>query len=177
MLRRIAVIALCLLPAAAQDAAKPIDPKKRAAIEEMITLINLQDQQRQVLDQVKQVIGKQIQESFTRDVSQSGGNPELIMPEFKAFLDRVYERMSLRLSWEKMRPEYVHLYDETFSLDELTAIVDFYKTPGGKALLVKMPAVLSRGIALGQKMMAGFDQEIAPLAAEFAETVKKKVPK
>lgn len=53
-------------------------------------------------------------------------------------------------NWARMEPEYIKIYQETFTAEEVEGLNAFYATPLGQAVIVKMPLVLQRSMALGQ---------------------------
>jgi hypothetical protein len=55
------------------------------------------------------------------------------------------------LSWEAIEPEMIKLYTDTFSEDELKAIVQFYQTPAGQKAIKTLPELMSRGAEIGQR--------------------------
>ncbi len=74
-----------------------------------------------------------------------------------------------RMSWEKMRPVYVKMYSETFSGEEIDGMLAFYQSPAGRAVLEKMPQLVSKIMALAQSQMAGLMPEIERLVKEPAK--------
>ena len=52
-------------------------------------------------------------------------------------VDKLLVQIQDRFSWEKMKPEYVRLYDEVYSDAEISGILAFYKSPAGQAYLTK----------------------------------------
>ena len=46
-----------------------------------------------------------------------------------------------QLDWKALGPAIIDIYAQTFTEPELDAIVTFYKTPAGSALLDKMPQI------------------------------------
>lgn len=61
--------------------------------------------------------------------------------------------MREEMSWQKMKPQYVQLYVETFDQEEVDGLLAFYASPTGQALLNKMPLVLQKSMALSQSLM------------------------
>ena len=99
--------------------------------------------------QVKGLVRKQLEDSLLKEMSKQG-DPSLIQADYRVFLDKVFNLMTERLAWERMRSEYVALYVDTFTSEEIRDMLVFYKTPSGKAMLMKMPTVAARGIVLGR---------------------------
>ena len=70
------------------------------------------------------------------------------------------------------------LYVETFSTQELIAIIRFYRTPEGATLLSKTPTLLTRSIAVAQKKAVTIATEVTDtpqqeLKAEYIQKAKE----
>ena len=70
---------------------------------------------------------------------------------------------SVKTLLDKIRPQLVKLYGETFSAEEIDNILTFYQSPAGHALLDKRPVIMSKTIAL--------------LMPEIQRLVKETIPK
>ena len=57
------------------------------------------------------------------------------------------------MSWTKLRPVYIRIYQETFTQEEVNAITAFYKTPAGAASIDKMPVVMQKSMVESQALM------------------------
>jgi hypothetical protein len=57
------------------------------------------------------------------------------------------------LSWEKMKPDLVKTYSETFTEAEVLGIVAFYESPAGQAFVNKMPLLMQKSMASTQERM------------------------
>lgn len=73
-------------------------------------------------------------------------------------------------NWQVLKPEFVRLYVETFTQEEIDGISEFYRTPVGAALIAKMPLLQSRSIEITQNRLASFIPRIqAAVAAAIAD--------
>jgi len=77
------------------------------------------------------------------------------------------------MSWEKMEPEYIKLFSEVYTEDELKAIVEFYKTPAGQSMLKKQPLLMQKSMVISQKQMQALMPEIQKMSQEFKDSIKK----
>jgi len=167
-----AIVTLLACSLAAQErAARPADPAKLAAIEDMLNVLKMEQQQEQAIGQVRTAFMQQIE----REIQSHGpfDSPEF-NAEFKRFQDKLFDLILTRMSWAKIKPEYVKLYDETFTIEELKGITAFYRTPAGKAFVDKLPVVTQKAIELGQRVVSAAAPDIEHLTEEFMERLKKK---
>ena len=56
-------------------------------------------------------------------------------------------------AYKKLEPDYIALYKNTFTEEEVKGMIDFYGTPAGKAMVDKMPKVMDQTVALLQQHM------------------------
>jgi hypothetical protein len=82
----------------------------------------------------------------------------------------VAEFVMKKMSWDTMKADYIKLYDDTYTEDEISGILMFYQSAPGQAMLTKSPALMTNTMALVQKRMA----EIKP---ELEELIKKSMAK
>lgn len=113
-----------------------------------------------------------MEESFRNQLSKYEDAAKY-QPELHRFGDQMFNLIADRMSWEKMKPKFVAIYDETFTKQELEDIIVFYKTPSGQHLLQKMRGLISKGSQVGQTQMSDALAEIQRLTADFIENLKK----
>ena len=61
--------------------------------------------------------------------------------------------MREEVSWEKMKPDLVKTYSETFTEAEVLGIVAFYESPAGQAFVAKMPLLMQKSMLATQERM------------------------
>src|ERR1035437_650897 len=67
--------------------------------------------------------------------------------------NRMMEMMAQELSWNKMKDDYIALYAETFTEDEMKGMIAFYKSPAGQAFTKKHPELSKRSMELSRKLI------------------------
>lgn len=59
------------------------------------------------------------------------------------------------LGWETLKPEYIRIYRETFTEEELQDLTAFYESPTGRMLIQKTPQLENKmGAVMDQRMKA-----------------------
>ncbi|MBS1169085.1 MAG: hypothetical protein H6R01_3 [Burkholderiaceae bacterium] len=71
-------------------------------------------------------------------------------------------------SWDKLKPVYLKIYQESFTQEEIDGLIAFYQSPAGVALVNKMPIVM-------QKSMAATQAQLAPMMAKMKAALDKAV--
>ena len=105
-------------------------------------------------------------ERIVQNAMQQAMAGKAITPEQQRIMDtvpaRLFSIMRSELSWDKLEPEYVRLYTETFDQSEIDGLIAFYQSSAGQAYLSKMPTVMQKSVAIGQMHM----QAVAPKMRE-----------
>jgi hypothetical protein len=126
----ILVLVLCLPLTARADEAS-----QRAKAKQMLVVLHVESQVQQAAADMQLRISAIFEKEF-------GSNPA---PENKAKLADAEKKISQlieeKLSWKVLEPSFVEVYAKAFTEQEMDQIIAFYKTPGGTALIQKMPAI------------------------------------
>ncbi len=128
---------------------------KKTQIEELLGLLNIDKMTEQALAQLPQQI---------KSMAPSG-DPGMA----QEFLDKMTPIIRDRMSYAKLRPEYVRIYSEVLTEDEVSASLRFYKSPEGQSLLKKMPQLMNRSMEVGQKAFADLMPEIQRVMQELKD--------
>ncbi len=81
--------------------------------------------------------------------------------------------VSKELNWEKLKVPIINIYAESFTAEELEAMIKFYESPVGKKLLEKQPEMQQKTMQLMQTIMMKLMPEMEKIAKDFAEKQKK----
>jgi hypothetical protein len=76
------------------------------------------------------------------------------------------------MSWKKMEPEFITLFSSVYTVEELKAIVAFYKSPAGQSMLRKQPILMKRSMEIAQSKIQGLLPELKKMTEDFAISVK-----
>jgi uncharacterized protein len=133
---------------------------KEAKIERLLTVMNADNMIDQMFEQIKAMTAAQV---------PPGSTPEQIA-QARQVQTKILDLVKARISWEKMRPQYVKLYAETFSDEEISGMLAFYGSPAGRAMLDKMPALVTKIMEVAQGQM----KDVLP---EIQRIIRESVPK
>lgn len=138
---------------------------KTAKIEEMFRVTKIDRLQDQMMEQVRGALG------------QMFDNPNVsaeVKASRKELEDEVWAIIKKRISFDKIKADFVRIYSETFTEEEVDSIVTFYKTPGGQAMLEKFPVLTRKGMEIGIAQMKDAGPEIQATVEKFVERHKPK---
>ena len=153
--------------------AATVDPKKAAAIEEIFRLTKPETLIQGALEQYKAAFHQAATQGFTQE-TRKFDDPVKYQPDFNRFEQRIFALLSQRLNWQKIKPQFVQVYADTFSLDELSGLSAFYRSSTGQAYINKMPSLMAKFGAIGQQQMVGAGPEIQKMTNDFMTDLKKR---
>lgn len=155
------LISIWALPAQAQEAQSPADDARIDRLLEVTraramldaTLPQIEASQRQMLAQM--TAGREL------DAAQQQRIDSLLASSSSA--------VRKALSWENLAPVYRDIYRQTFTGEDIDAIIAFYESPAGQRMLEKMPALMQNTMTAMQRLIVPMLQQMErDLAAEVS---------
>jgi hypothetical protein len=165
-MKRLAVV-LCLLLCLPLTA-RADDATKRAKVQEMLDLLHLD----RTLDQLMNIMKQQAIAASNAKLNQEHASGEQ-KARADAFQSKLFDFIQSNLSWKAMEPDYVKLYAENFTEEEIDAMTAFYKSPAGVSMIAKTPELTRQSTALAQKKMLDLLPQIQQMIQDYASTAGK----
>lgn len=139
-----ALLALILVPLACADEATKV-----AKVEELFKAMNVAEQQKQMMAQMSKMVINQVKDALT-----SQGTSAEAIAKAQEKQKRIFALIEQKTSWENMKPVFLKAYTDTFTEPEIDGILAFYKTPSGRAMVEKQPALNGKIMTNVQGLMA-----------------------
>ena len=133
---------------------------KTAKIERLLVITKASAMMDQMFDQMKGMMAQQTPAEMTPEQRAS----------YQKGQAKVMDLVKDTISWDKMRPQYIKLYSETFTEPEIDGMLTFYESPSGKAVLDKMPVLMQKSMTLASAQM----QDVVPKIQEIIRDSLKK---
>lgn len=146
----------CALPVGAQELSK------QAKIERILDLTNSQAMIERTFDQITSMIDSQMKAQMPNASSEA-------MARTQEIQKKLMDLMKSRFSWEKMRPEFVRIYGETYSDEEIDGLLAFYQSAAGQGFIRKSPELTQKILAVSQSQLGDLMPEIQRITKEAAE--------
>ncbi len=140
------ILALILAPLACAD-----QTTKVAKVEQLLTVMNVEQQQKEIMGQMWQMVKSQLM--------QTGGSQE-DTAKLEAVQKRLFALIQEKTSWQNMKPVYIKVYSETFTETEIDGIIAFYKSPAGQAMVQKTPTLMQKTMTAMQGVMSDIMPQI-----------------
>jgi len=158
MRRSLVLMAVCLALAAGFVNAQ--ETPRRALAEELMNLINMRENMEKVYAMLKQMIPAQMER--TAQATGQPGVPANASPR----MEKMMALITQELSWDKLKDDYITIYADTFTDEELKGIIAFYKSPVGQAFIQKQPELMKRSMEVTQKVMIQLMPKIQAIMKE-----------
>lgn len=136
-----------------------------ALAEQLLTMMDVQKNMEQSLEMVKQMQAAQLQQ-----MEVSADKVEKVQSMTEQMMDMIAEEMS----WDKLKDDYVSVYVDIFTEEELKGIIEFYETPIGQKFIKKTPELMKRSMEVSQKQMVILMPKIQAMTKEMIEKWKKE---
>jgi len=167
MNRSFAILALALmLPLAA----RADDASQHARAQELVTILHSD----RMVTQISGAILKQVSDA-AKQVTGSNPSPEN-QTKLTDFNKKATDLVNAQLSWDVMGPQIVNIYAKSFTEEELTSIVNFYKSPAGTAFLAKAPDINQQLQQLAQPKLATLQTQLREAFEEFRKNAAPSGP-
>jgi uncharacterized protein len=160
----VATLALLGLQPAFADDAKPTEESIKHLFETMGTSHLIDD-----------MVG-QMDKTMRASVREGMHGQTLNAEQQKIFDDMMTKLMSMmkeQIDWSAMEPLMVRVYRDTFTQQEVDAMVRFYSSPAGRSVSRKLPVAMQESMQLMHERMQGLIPRIGQLEKDTAQRMKE----
>jgi len=160
----VAVLLLCMGRVSFADEAS-----KRAKIDEMFTLMQMQRTLDQLAEQQAAQM-KKVMPALLQGQNISADDQKTV----DAFMDRLSGMVRDSISWEKLKPQYVDLYAKTYDETTVDGMLAFYRSPAGQTMVAKQPELISQSQSITQAQLMELQPKMRAAFAEFMGKMGQK---
>jgi hypothetical protein len=83
------------------------------------------------------------------------------------FTDEMTAFMNKYMPLESFKSQFVKIYAETFTENELKQLIDFYSSPIGKKVIDKIPALMQKGMTMSQMTLKDHFDELQSIVGKY----------
>ncbi len=156
-------------------AAETVSTSRRALAEELLNVMKIREQIEKSSVMIRKMMPAQT-EKMMQTMGPTNAVSNAAMSNMATHQDKVMEMVTQEMSWDKIKEDYITLYAETFTEEEMQGLIAFYKTPAGVAMLVKQPELMQRTMEMSQKMMLRIAPKIQEMTQEMMKNMKPVKP-
>ncbi len=148
-------------------AAAPSD----AALRELLVVTDAKG----LLDGAMAQMDAVIQQSIQKGLGDTEVTPE-VQRSLDAMRGEIVAMMRQQMRWELLEPQYMDIYRQSFSQDEVDGMLRFYKSEPGRAVIAKMPLVMQHTMQMVQQMMADTMPKVREITQRTMAEIKAQDP-
>jgi hypothetical protein len=165
MKRWIAV--LVVMMAVAPCCARADGAAKQAKVHELLVTMHMDH----TVDSMMHSIAKQLFE--VPDANRLTPAQQKLTQNFQ---DRAMKIVSDRVGWKAVEPDYVKLYENTYSEQEIDGMLAFYKSLAGQAMLAKAPQLSAGVMQIVHSHMGDYQPKMQALQDEYMKQMTAAIP-
>jgi hypothetical protein len=151
----------------AQTASPAGDASRQAKAEQLFALMRMEQTYAQLMTQVTDQTDQMIKQVLPEDAMSDAQQKQLAV--FKVKVNAMVADM---MSWTALEPDYVKLYADTYSEDELDGIIVFYRSPVGQKMLAKTPDLMKASSVIAMNHMGLLEPKLKQMMDDFERQVK-----
>lgn len=151
--------------------------QQRALAEQLLDAMQMQKTIEKSYEMIKKMIPAQMEQTKTYlDQTLDQGedskiDTQIIVDGATSQTIEIMEIIMEDLSWDKLKDDYITIYAEVFTAEELSELVTFYNSPIGRKYTEKQPEIMQRTMEISQKKM----MDIMPKIMKLSEEMTKKL--
>jgi hypothetical protein len=146
MIRKL-LLFLALIAFARPAAAQEPTPGQLRAAERLVAVLQLEGSAGDAKEQMVRYMRQALPDTGVFSTESAREHRETMVKTLRETLDE-------KMSWERMKPEYVRLYASLYTEDELRQLTAFYESPVGQKSIRIQPEVMARMFGIVQRLMA-----------------------
>ncbi len=94
-------------------------------------------------------------------------------PQFGLYQDVQRKFFEKYMSWENLKDEFIAVFMEEFSENEIRELIEFYRSPTGQKTIKKMPVLMSKGARIQAQRLRENMAELEQLLQDESDRLKK----
>jgi uncharacterized protein len=174
-MKAVAILASVLLftavPAVPQESTPTVAAESTPSDESLRRLLEVLNA-RKLVDTMSHQIDSMMTSTMQKMLE---GQP--ISPKQQEAIDTMRSKMAALLAeefnWDSMEPFYLKVYKETFSQSEIDAMIGFYSSPAGHAVVEKLPVAMQNAMgAMQERLAKTLIPKLQQMAQETAAQIK-----
>lgn len=87
-------------------------------------------------------------------------------------INQLNDLMKQQLAWKKLEPMYIDLYRKTFTQKEVDDMLTFDRSPSGRSMIAKMPALVAASMQTMQGEMKTLMPQLQKISQETASRLE-----
>lgn len=100
--------------------------------------------------------------------------PEEEIDLFNIFVRGYIGMMEDQFAWDKIKEDFIRIYQETYTEDEIRSLIEFYKTPAGQKYIEKDPLLMQKITETSQKYLPEMLEKLKAFTTLMKEEIQNE---
>jgi len=92
--------------------------------------------------------------------------------EAAAFQKQLIAKLTSEFSWQKMKGDFIKIYTDVYTEEELKGLLAFMKSPLGQKMIAKQPEMMQKALQLTQSKLLTLMPDLEKMEADFVAKMK-----
>ena len=145
------------------------NPPSDESIRELMTITETRELMEGAMAQADQMMRATMEQ--TMQGKEISAEDRKVLDEMRTDMIAVLDEA---LGWDAMEPLFIDVYQRSLSQSEVDAMLEFYRSDAGKAVIAKMPLIMQNTMGVMQQRMASVGSRIQQIQDEAVAKLQNK---
>ena len=145
------------------------NPPSDESIRELMTITETRELMEGAMAQADQMMRASMEQ--TMQGKEISAEDRKVLDEMRTDMIAVLDEA---LGWDAMEPLFIDVYQRSLSQSEVDAMLEFYRSDAGKAVIAKMPLIMQNTMGVMQQRMASVGPRIQQIQDEAVAKLQNK---
>ena len=145
------------------------NPPSDESIRELMTITEAREVMEGAMAQADQMMRATMEQ--TMQGKEISAEDRKVLDEMRTDMIAVLDEA---LGWDAMEPLFIDVYQRSLSQSEVDAMLEFYRSDAGKAVIAKMPLIMQNTMGVMQQRMASVGPRIQQIQDEAVAKLQNK---
>ena len=145
------------------------NPPSDESIRELMTITETRELMEGAMAQADQMMRATMEQ--TMQGKEISAEDRKVLGEMRTDMIAVLDEA---LGWDAMEPLFIDVYQRSLSQSEVDAMLEFYRSDAGKAVIAKMPLIMQNTMGVMQQRMASVGPRIQQIQDEAVAKLQNK---
>jgi len=145
------------------------NPPSDESIRELMTITETRELMEGAMAQADQMMRATMEQ--TMQGKEISAEDRKVLDEMRTDMIAVLDEA---LGWDAMEPLFIDVYQRSLSQSEVDAMLEFYRSDAGKAVIAKMPLIMQNTMGVMQQRMASVGPRIQQIQDEAVAKLQNK---
>jgi uncharacterized protein len=150
------------------------EAQRRALVEEFFELTQVPQNVGKVNESVFQLMVPATIQMIEAELKKRKPLGEKLPEKVNLMREKIMGMFRQQFAWDNLKEDYIKIYTEMFTEQELKDLVTFYKSPAGRKFAEKQPELINKSLELGREKGLALVPQIEQTIREVLDNDKSE---